>query len=167
MDVNAMGPIKGMVLTLPRFHAQGHGHFVTVCSMTSFLPFPGLASYAASKHALRAFHHGLSMEQRNSPLAFTIIHPTSTETPMLEKEAASDEVPMAFASASVTADFVANVVLQAMDRKTLEVFMPPERARTVRTLGTNARMLLKHAANAEEQGAKNLAARRAGAKRAK
>lgn len=167
MDVNAMGPIKGMVLALPRFRAQGHGHFVTVCSMTSFLPFPGLVSYAASKHALRAFHHGLSMEERNSPLDFSIIHPTSTETPMLEKEAASDEVPMAFASTSVTADYVAEVVLRAMDRKTLEVFMPPERARAIRMLGTNARRLLKYAANAEEVGAKNLAARLAGTKRAK
>ena len=80
---------------------------------------------------------------------------------MLEKEAASDEVPMAFLSTSVTADYVAQVVLRAMERKTLEVFMPPERARTVRMLGTNPRMLLKHAAEAEQQGTKNLAERRA------
>lgn len=161
MDVNAMGPIKGMLKVLPRFREQGHGHFVTVCSMTAFLPFPGLASYAAAKHALRAFHHGLAMEERDAPFSFSIIHPTSTETPMLEQEAASDEVPMAFLSASVTADYVAEVVLNAMERKTLEVFMPPERARTVRMLGTNPRMLLKHAAAAEEQGAKNLKVRRA------
>ena len=161
MDVNAMGPIKGMVKALPRFLDQGHGHFVTVCSMTAFIPFPGLASYAAAKHALRAFHHGLAMEERNSALDFSIIHPTSTETPMLEKEAASDEVPMAFNSTSVTADFVADVVLTAMAKKTLEVFMPPERARAVRMLGTNARRLLKYAALAEDQGAKNLKIRRA------
>lgn len=160
MDVNAMGPIKGMAKALPRFVEQGHGHFVTVCSMTAFLPFPGLASYAAAKHALRAFHHGLAMEERNSPLDFSIIHPTSTETPMLEKEAASDEVPMAFNSQSVTAEFVADVVLTAMDRKTPEVFMPPERAKTVRMLGTNARRLIKFAALAEEQGAQNLKLRR-------
>jgi 3alpha(or 20beta)-hydroxysteroid dehydrogenase len=166
MDVNAMGPIRGMMHALPRFLDQGRGHFVTVCSMTAFLPFPGLASYAAAKHALRAFHHGLAMEERNTPLTFSIIHPTSTETPMLEKEAESDEVPMAFLSGSVTADFVAGVVLDAMEKKTLEVFMPPERARTVRMLGTNPRKLLKHVATAEEQGARNLQARRAAAKEA-
>jgi NAD(P)-dependent dehydrogenase (short-subunit alcohol dehydrogenase family) len=165
MDVNAMGPIKGMARALPRFLDQGHGHFVTVCSMTAFLPFPGLASYAAAKHALRAFHHGLAMEERNSPIDFSIIHPTSTETPMLEKEAASDEVPMAFNSASVTAEFVAGIVLTAMDKRTPEVFMPPERARTVRMLGTNARRLLKFAAMAEDQGAQNLKVRRASRKK--
>jgi 3alpha(or 20beta)-hydroxysteroid dehydrogenase len=164
MDVNAMGPIKGMMKALPRFREQGHGHFVTVCSMTAFLPFPGLASYAAAKHALRAFHHGLAIEERDAPIAFSIIHPTSTETPMLEKEAASDEVPMAFLSSSVTADYVAGVVLDAMERKSIEIFMPPERARTVRLLGTNPRRLLKNAAAAEEQGAKNLEVRRRAAK---
>ena len=60
MDVNFMGPLKGMMAALPRFKRQGSGHFVTVCSMTAFLPFPGINSYAASKHALRAFHHGLA-----------------------------------------------------------------------------------------------------------
>jgi 3alpha(or 20beta)-hydroxysteroid dehydrogenase len=161
MDVNAMGPIRGMLAALPRFLAQGSGQFVTVCSMTAFLPFPGLASYAAAKHALRAFHHALAIEERDSPLSFSIIHPTSTETPMLDKEAESDEVPMAFVSASVTADYVAGVVLDAMEKRTLEVFMPPERARTVRLLGTNPRSLRKLASNAETLGRQNLLARRA------
>ncbi len=160
LDVNAMGPITGMLAALPRFREQGSGHFVTVCSMTAFLPFPGLASYAAAKHALRAFHHGLAIEERHSPFAFTIVHPTSTETPMLEQEAASDEVPMAFYSTSVTADYVADVVLTAMDKKKLEIFMPADRARTVRLLGTDARKLLKYADAAEELGAANLAERR-------
>ena len=104
--------------------------------MTAFLPFPGLASYAAAKHALRAFHHAFAIEQRDSPFAFTIIHPTSTETPMLDQEAESDEAPLCFSGPSVSAEFVAGVVIDAMDRKALEVFMPPERAKTVRLLGT-------------------------------
>lgn len=165
LDVNAMGPINGMMAVLPRFRAQGSGHFVTVCSMTAFLPFPGLASYAAAKHALRAFHHGLAMEERHSPFSFTIVHPTSTETPMLEKEAESDEVPMAFYATPVTADYVAEVVLTAMDKKKLEIFMPPERARMVRLLGTDARKLLKYADVAEETGAANLAQRRSADKK--
>ncbi len=160
LEVNAMGPMRGMVATLPRFREQGHGHFVTVCSMTAFLPFPGLASYAAAKFALRAFHLGLAMEERDSPLNFTIVHPTSTETPMLEAEAASDEVPMAFLSDAVSADYVAQVVLEAMRRRKLEVFMPADRAKFVRRLGGNAAELLKIAGQAEQLGAHNLAERR-------
>jgi 3alpha(or 20beta)-hydroxysteroid dehydrogenase len=156
-----MGPLTGMLAILPRFKAQGLGQFVTVCSMTAFLPFPGLASYAAAKHALRAFHHAFAIEQRDSPFSFTIVHPTSTETPMLDQEAASDEAPLCFSSPSVSAEYVAGVVVDAMDRKALEIFMPPERARSVRLLGTNPRSLKKLVVRGEEIGAEHLKARRA------
>ena len=161
VEVNFIGPVTGMLAILPRFKAQGHGQFVTVCSMTAFLPFPGLASYAAAKHALRAFHHAFAIEQRDAPFSFTIIHPTSTETPMLDQEAASDEAPLCFSSPSVSAEYVAGVVVDAMDRKALEIFMPPERARTVRLLGTNPRSLKKLVIRGEEIGAEHLKARRA------
>jgi 3alpha(or 20beta)-hydroxysteroid dehydrogenase len=119
-----------------------------------------LASYAAAKHALRAFHHSLAIELRDTPFAFTIIHPTSTETPMLEAEAQSDEAPLCFSGQSVTAEYVADIVIKAMDRKALEIFMPPERAKTVRMLGTNPRSLKKLVIQGEEIGAENLQARR-------
>ncbi len=160
LNVNFMGPLTGALAMLPRFKAQGHGHFVTVASMTAFLPFPGLASYAAAKHALRAFHHAFAIEQRDSPFAFTIIHPTSTETPMLDQEAESDEAPLCFSGPSVSAEYVAGVVIDAMDRRALEIFMPPERAKTVRLLGTNPRSLKKLVIRGEEIGAEHLKARR-------
>ena len=161
LDVNFMGPVKGMLAALPRFTAQGYGHLVTVCSMTAFLPFPGIASYAASKHALRAFHHALALEERDGPLNFTIVHPTSTETPMLDEEAKSDDVTLAFAGRSVTPEFVAGIILDAMEKKAIEIFMPPERARMVRLLGTSPRSLRKWAIRGEEIGRRNLEARRA------
>jgi NAD(P)-dependent dehydrogenase (short-subunit alcohol dehydrogenase family) len=164
MDVNFMGPLTGMLAVLPRFKRQGSGHFVTVCSMTAFLPFPGLASYAASKHALRAFHHGLALEERDTPLKFTIVYPTSTETPMLEQEARSDDVTLAFAGPSVTAEFVGNVILDAMEKGSIEVYMPPERGRMVRRVGSNPRSLRKLVIAGELTGSQKLKARRAGAR---
>ena len=60
VEVNYLGNIAGVLATLPRFIAQGHGHLITICSLTTYMPFPSLASYAGTKHALRGFHHSLA-----------------------------------------------------------------------------------------------------------
>jgi len=161
IQTNFMGPLTGMLKALPRFKAQGAGHLVTVCSMTAFLPFPGIASYAAAKHALRAFHHGLMLEERHGPVAFTIVHPTATETPMLEQEAQDDAVAMAFAGPAVTAETVAEVILKAIRLRSVEIFMPPERGRVVRRVGTSPRALRALVERNEVIGAERQKERRA------
>ena len=143
IDTNFMGPLTGILAALRRFRAQGHGHIVTVCSMTSFLPFPGLASYGASKHALRAFHHAVSLEERHGPIHFTIVHPTATETPMLDQEARDDSCGFAFVADPVTPQAVADTILSAIKKKAIEVCMPPEQARPVARLGIEPKRLRK------------------------
>lgn len=164
LTTNFLGPLIGTLAALSRFRRQGSGHIVTICSMTAFLPFPGLASYAAAKHALRAFHHAVAIEERDAPVDFTIIHPTSTETPMLEKEAEDDALALAFAGPSMTAEQVAAVIMKAIKAKTIEVFMPPERGRIVRAVGTNPRRLRELVEKNEVIGRERLAARRAAAR---
>jgi short-subunit dehydrogenase len=129
--------------------------------MTAYLPFPGIASYAAAKHALRAFHHAVALEERDSPIAFTILHPTSTETPMLEKEAQDDAMSLAFAGPSMLPEQVAETILKAIKSKRIEVFMPPERGRVVRVVGVNPRSLRKMVERNEIIGKERLDARRA------
>nr|WP_255569502.1 SDR family oxidoreductase [Neoroseomonas alba] len=132
MGTNFMGALKGMMAVLPRFRAQGSGHLVTVCSMTAFLPSAGLASYAAAKHALRAFHHAVAIEERDSATAFTIIHPSATETPMLEQEAREEAAAMAFVRDPMDPAEVAGIVLKAIRARKLEVYVPANRGPTVR-----------------------------------
>ena len=163
LDTNFMGPVAGMLAALPRFKQQGSGHLTTICSMTAYLPFPGLASYAAAKHALRAFHHALALEERKGPVAFTIIHPTSTETPMLEKEAQDDALALAFAGASMTAEAVAAIILEAIETKEFEVFLPPERGEVVRRVGVDPLALRAMVERNEVLGTERLAQRRAAA----
>jgi len=161
LATNFMGPVTGMLAALPRFRRQGHGHLVTICSMTAYLPFPGIASYAAAKHALRAFHHAVALEERDGPTAFTILHPTSTETPMLDKEAEDDAMVLAFAGQSMAPERVAETIMKAIKSKTVEVFMPPERGKIVRVVGVNPRSLRKMVERNEVIGRERLAARRA------
>jgi NAD(P)-dependent dehydrogenase (short-subunit alcohol dehydrogenase family) len=160
IDTNFMGPLTGMIGALKRFRLAGSGHLVTVCSMTSFLPFAGLASYGASKHALRAFHHALALEERHSAIDFTIIHPTATDTPMLEQEAADDDAAMAFMAESVSADTVADTVIRAIRSKAIEVCMPQSQARMIKALGTNPQKLRTYADHMEALGQKGQSARR-------
>ncbi|WP_204330587.1 hypothetical protein, partial [Proteus mirabilis] len=54
------------------------------------------------------------------------------------------------------------VILRAIKAKTIEVFMPPERGRVVRLVGTNPRSLRKLVERNEIVGRERLAARRAG-----
>lgn len=161
MDINFMGPLKGMLAAYPRLRDQGHGQIVTVCSMTSFLPSPGLGSYAASKHALRAFHHSLALEERNGPVRFTIVHPTATETPMLEQEAENDDTALAFAAPSVTPEYVAEVVVDAMDKAKVEVFMPANRGAWIRHVGSSAKLMRQLCEPGLAAGIQALKARRA------
>jgi NAD(P)-dependent dehydrogenase (short-subunit alcohol dehydrogenase family) len=160
MNTNFMGPLTGTLAALEAFRRQGHGHVATVCSMTAFLPFPGLASYAAAKHALRAFHHAVALEERHEPIGFTIVHPTSTETPMLDQEEQDDACGFAFSARPVSPEFVAEVVLDAIETKALEVFMPPERAAAIIALGTDPAKLHETFDEAERAGSKRQQARR-------
>jgi NAD(P)-dependent dehydrogenase (short-subunit alcohol dehydrogenase family) len=161
MDTNFFGPMKGMLAALPRFKAQGHGHLATVCSMTGLLPFPGIASYAAAKHALRAFHLALALEERHTPIKFTIVHPTSTETPMLDKEAEDDAMALSFAGTPVTPEYVARIILDSINANVVEAFAPPERGAVVKELGFNPESLWEMMDRNAVVGAEKLKARRA------
>lgn len=167
IDTNFMGPLTGMLGALKRFREAGAGHLVTVCSMTSFIPFMGLASYGASKQALRAFHHALALEERHSGIDFTIVHPTSTETPMLEQEAADDEAATCFMSESVSAEMVAQTVIEAIAAKAIEVCMPEDKAAEIKDLGTDPAKLHAYADGMEDLGRVALAARRSAGQNAR
>ena len=160
LKVNALGPMLGAMAVVPYFRARGAGHIVTVCSMTSFLTLPGLVSYAASKHALRAMHFGISLEERGSPIDFTIIHPGATETLMLEKEAEKGVVA-AFSRAPESPETIATIILKAIRGRKIEVCIPAARGRVVKSIGTNPRRLFEVVQRNEEIGAKMLAERQA------
>ena len=161
METNFFGGLIGMMAALPRFKAQGSGHLVTVSSMNGFLPFPGIASYAAAKHALRAFHAAVAIEERDSPVAFTLIYPTATETPMLEKEAGDDALALAFAGTPISPATVAEGILGALDSRPAEVFIPVERGEAVKKLGLDPVALRAYVETNESIGLAKLKARRA------
>lgn len=143
IEVNLLGTITGVLTALERMTARGAGHIVEVCSMTSFLPLSGYATYGATKHAIRAFHHSVAIEQRRGPVTFSIVHPPSTRTPMLEQEMADPSSVIAFAERSHSAESIAAAVLDAVERKPVEVVFPPLAGRVQRLFGSLAGLMYR------------------------
>jgi NADP-dependent 3-hydroxy acid dehydrogenase YdfG len=135
VEVNLLGTITGVLTALHRMNARGHGHIVNVCSMTSFLPLSGYATYAGTKHGMRAFHHSVAIEERHGPVTFSIIHPPSTRTPMLEQEMADPSSVIAFAERSHAPEEIAEVIVDAIESKPVEVVFPAVAGRFQRMVG--------------------------------
>ena len=141
VDVNYFGVLNGVMAALPLMRERGHGQIINVCSMTSFLPLTGYSTYGATKHAIRAFHHALVMEERDNPIRFSIIHPPSVQTPMLEQEMADDSAVLAFAEKATAPEVLGRCINDAIDTSPVEVVFPPLGGRIQRLAGSNARLM--------------------------
>jgi NAD(P)-dependent dehydrogenase (short-subunit alcohol dehydrogenase family) len=161
VEVNYLGNIAGVLAALPRFIAQGRGHLITICSLTAYMPFPSLASYAGTKHALRGFHHTLAWEYREQPLDFTIVYPPAVETPMLAQEAQDDSAAAAFGEAPIAPEVMARAIVDAVAKKPREVTVPAFQGWLLRAFGAFVWIMRLVLADLEKHGRKNLAARRA------
>jgi hypothetical protein len=84
---------------------------------------------------------------------------------MLEKEAEDDATKMAFAGNSVSPEVMADVIFDAIIKKKMESYYPPERGKVVRRIGVNVKTLREMADRNEVIGAEKLRARRDAAKR--
>jgi short-subunit dehydrogenase len=155
VEVNLLGTITGVHTALHRMTGQGRGHIINVCSMTSFLPLTGYATYGGTKHAMRAFHHSLALEERDGPLDFTIIHPPSTRTKMLDQEMADPTSAIAFAEKAHSPELIAKVVVDAVVSKPVEVVFPPLAGRVQRVAGVLPQVMRWAIPRVEARGKRN------------
>jgi len=73
IDVNIRGVLNGIAAALPRFQAQGGGHFVNVASVGAHQVWPTTAVYSATKYAVWAITEGL--RQEHNDIRATIVSP--------------------------------------------------------------------------------------------
>lgn len=123
LDTNLSGTISGCRAALAAFKARGSGHIVNVCSLASFVALKGQAVYAASKHAVRAFHAALAAEHEGTPIAFTIVYPGAIDTRLLRGLASDDASALAFASRLIPPARVGEAIAKAIETKPPEVFV--------------------------------------------
>jgi short-subunit dehydrogenase len=126
IEVNLFGPTIGSKLALARMLPRRSGHLVNVASGVGRVPLPGSATYSATKHGVVGLTESLRLEYSGSGVDFSVVLPAQVETGMLDGQAR----PRALAQ--VTADDVAEAVLDALRRKRFEVWVPRSQGASVK-----------------------------------
>ncbi|WP_099223891.1 SDR family oxidoreductase [Mycobacterium persicum] len=124
-DVNVFGPVALTLALLPALR-HAHGQVVFINSGAGRNVSPGMASYSASKFALRAFADSLRADEPG--LRVTTIFPGRTDTEMqrelVEFERGNYD-PARFLRAETVAAVVANVIATPADGHVHEVVVRP------------------------------------------
>jgi NADP-dependent 3-hydroxy acid dehydrogenase YdfG len=125
MEVNVIGAVALTLALLPALRAAG-GHVVFINSGAGINASPGLASYTASKFALRGFADSLRNDEPS--LRVTSIHPGRIATEMQEGLIAyegKDYDPSQFLSPETVAKVVADTINAPRDAQINEVIVRP------------------------------------------
>jgi short-subunit dehydrogenase len=80
IELNVIGPLIAMELTIPIMRAQGGGVIVSVSSMVSKMYIPGIAAYASTKYALNALSLTARAELEKEKIVVSVVHPYITDT---------------------------------------------------------------------------------------
>lgn len=138
LDVNVRGMMLGTRAAARRMVAAGSGHIVTMGSLASLAPVPGLSLYSASKFAVRGFTLAAATELRPRGVAVTLIMPDAVATPMLEQQIDRDEAALTFSGAKplTVADIARLILDRVLPDRPLEVTIPPGRGLLARLANT-------------------------------
>ncbi|UXA18142.1 SDR family oxidoreductase [Mycobacterium sp. SMC-4] len=125
MSVNLIGAVELTLALLPALRAA-NGHVVFINSGSGINASPGLASYSASKFALRSFADSLRSDEPS--LRVTSIHPGRIATEMQEDLVAyegRDYDPARFLSPETVARVTADAINTPADGHVHEVIVRP------------------------------------------
>jgi 3-dehydrosphinganine reductase len=120
MAVNFYGGVYAVLAVLPHMLAQHSGHIVLVSTMDARKGLTPDVPYVAAKFALSGFGEVLRQELYQTGVYATTIYPGRVDTPMIEDL----EVPRI--SAKIPAEAVADAILKGIDRRQVEIFLPPQ-----------------------------------------
>lgn len=126
MHVNVIGAVALTLALLPALRAAADGQVVFINSGSGINASPGLASYSASKFALRSFADSLRNDEPS--LRVTSVHPGRIATEMqqdLRAYEGRDYNPADFLSAETVAKVTADAINAPLDAHIHEVIIRP------------------------------------------
>lgn len=126
VDVNIKGVIYGTRVSAAHMVERGSGHIINIASIAGLVPVPGMAVYAATKHAVRAYSISAAMELRPKGVYVTAVCPDTVQTPMLDNQEEVPAAEMFFAARRfLTVEDIEHAILRrALTRKPYEVYVP-------------------------------------------
>ncbi|MBC7593025.1 MAG: SDR family NAD(P)-dependent oxidoreductase [Kineosporiaceae bacterium] len=116
MAINYFGAVRLTLALVPHFLEQGHGHVVSVSSMSTQIPIPLFSAYLASKSALESFTRSLDAELGSQGISTTIVYFPMVRTPMSAATDAYDNMPMM--SSARAANWLVKAVVDKPSRVT-------------------------------------------------
>jgi NAD(P)-dependent dehydrogenase (short-subunit alcohol dehydrogenase family) len=159
-DVNLLGVVWGSLAAVEAMRA-GAGenlHVINLGSLSSFGPVPGLALYAATKHAVLGFTGSLQGDLLDAGIPITVhaLCPDAADTALLREH---DHEPAAAINWSgprlLTADEVADHAVRLLDSKRLVRTIPAWRGWGARAMAMAGRPALRMAPLLRKQGARH------------
>lgn len=126
LAVNLHAVIHGSRDAVARMKPRGHGHIVNVASVAAKIPFPGAASYAATKSGVLGFSEAIRAELRGTGVDVTCVLPGLVATELAGGIAVKGFRP-------ITPDDVATAIVRVVRRPRFEVYVP-------RTIGATLRV---------------------------
>jgi NAD(P)-dependent dehydrogenase (short-subunit alcohol dehydrogenase family) len=129
LDINVYGVIVGTQLAVRRMKARGSGHIVNIASSAGKAGVPGIATYAATKHAVVGLTEAVRAECAGSGVELSYVMPITVNTQLIEGLADKRGVKR------VEPEDVAKEIVDALELGKVDVYVPRELRASV-VLGT-------------------------------
>jgi NAD(P)-dependent dehydrogenase (short-subunit alcohol dehydrogenase family) len=120
LDINVYGVIVGTQLAVRRMKARGSGHIVNIASSAGKAGVPGIATYAATKHAVVGLTEAVRAECSGSGVELSYVMPITVNTQLIEGLADKRGVKR------VEPEDVAAQIVDALELGKVDVYVPRE-----------------------------------------
>jgi NADP-dependent 3-hydroxy acid dehydrogenase YdfG len=135
VGINLHGVIFGSKLALKRFQSRGRGHLVNIASAAGKTGFPGGATYCATKHAVVGLSESIRQEVRGTDIGVSVVMPVVVHTEL------GSGLPEARGFKPVEPEDVASAIVDALQHRRYDVFVPKRVGALIRLNGLMPRAL--------------------------
>jgi 3-oxoacyl-[acyl-carrier protein] reductase len=158
VDLNLKGTLYGMQAVVPHMVERGNGHIINVASLAGVAPAAGNVLYTAAKSGVRAASIASAIELREHGVHVTVVCPGVVDTPLIAHHVDRPEENALTYSTDVmlTVEDIEAVLLEAMEKKPLEINLPAGQARMAKLASAFPEMALRAYPKLKAKGMRRL-----------